>query len=96
MHLQPHETELEGGAATFDGHHTHADPVCHRIDWLTMNYLEKIASHPSEAATTLFRDPADGRFWERTYPHQAEEGPGDGPPSLHQLSEEAARERYRL
>ncbi|MBW2453417.1 MAG: hypothetical protein JRI68_02850, partial [Deltaproteobacteria bacterium] len=41
---------------------------------------------------TLFRDPSDGRLWERTYPEGHLQG--GGPPMLSTVTEEQARRRY--
>ena len=68
-----------------------ADVACERIEWLTSGSLEKIASSNWE---TLFRDPDDGRYWERTYPMS--EMHGGGPPSLFALSAEKAHAKYRF
>jgi Immunity protein 27 len=54
-------------------------------------YLAKIASSDWE---TLFRDPSDGRYWERTYLHS--ETQGGGPPSLFALSAEKAHAKYEF
>ena len=42
--------------------------------------------------SALHFDPADGRFWEYTYPQS--ELHGGGPPLMHVLSEAEAREKY--
>jgi hypothetical protein len=42
--------------------------------------------------STLYRDPADGRLWEKTFPQS--ELHGGGPPRLNVLSEEEARDKY--
>ncbi len=93
MRLKPEETTLTGGPATDVGGRAVTDPTCTRIDWLTLHHLERVAHHAPQA-TTLFRDPADGRYWERTYPLRAEQEVGDGPPALACLPEEDARTRY--
>jgi len=41
---------------------------------------------------TLYRDPDDGRYWERTYPQS--ELHGGGPPELRVLATEDARQKY--
>ncbi len=72
-----------------------ADETCKRVEALTAGVLELIAEHPEDGGwTTLFRDPRDGRFWERTYPQSHLHG--GGPPALHYLSATEARLRYRL
>ena len=70
-----------------------ADPNCERIRNFTENVLLKIAISPiSGAWETLFRDPADGRLWERTYLES--EMHGGGPPSLFLISVEDAIKKY--
>jgi hypothetical protein len=88
MKLTPTETELIGRWEMVDGR-VRGDATCERIEWLTSSYLEKISSSNWE---TLFRDPGDGRYWERTYPHG--EMQGGGPPSLFVLSAEKALAKY--
>ena len=65
------------------------DATCERIEWLVSGYLEKIASSDWE---TLFRDPSDVRYWEKTYLQS--EMHGGGPPSLFALSAEKAHAKY--
>jgi hypothetical protein len=88
MKLLPTETELIGRGEMMDGR-VLRDATSHRIDWLTGEYLEKIASTNWE---TLFRDPEGGRYWERTYPRS--EMHGGGPPALFALSVEKAHAKY--
>lgn len=95
MRLKPDEIALKGGPATDVGGRAVTDPLCTRIDWLTLHCLERVAHLPDEA-TTLFRDPADGRYWERSYPLRTQQEVGDGPPTLEYLTEEDARARYEF
>jgi hypothetical protein len=88
MKLTPTETELIRGWEMVDGR-VRADATCERIEWLVSSYLEKIASSNWEA---LFRDPDDGRYWERTY--SKSEMHGGGPPRLTVLSVEKAHAKY--
>ena len=44
-----------------------ADAVCLRIEHLTTKVFEPLAVS-SDGWDALYRDPADGRLWERTYP----------------------------
>ena len=75
------------------GTNVRGDEVCNRIEWLVSEILEKIAiSKEWGAWETPFRDPEDGRFWERTYPKG--EMQGGGPPALKQLSREQAKAKY--
>ena len=70
------------------------DATSERIDWLTTSCLEKIAASKNSGEwETLFRDPDDVRYWERTYPIGDMQG---GPSSLFALSAEKAHAKYRL
>jgi len=61
MKLSPTETELIGRWEMADGR-VRADSTCERVEWLTTNWLEKIAaSKDSGEWDMLFRDPDDGR-----------------------------------
>jgi hypothetical protein len=68
-----------------------ADAVAKRIEWLTGEVLEPLASD-SSGWETLFRDPGDGRLWEQTFPHS--EMHGGGPPRLQVISENGAAAKY--
>jgi hypothetical protein len=71
------------------------DEACNRIHWLTSQYLREVAtSLLSGGWETLFVDPDDNRYWERTYPQG--EMHGGGPPQLEVISPEIAKEKYRL
>jgi hypothetical protein len=76
--------ELAGGKGR-------GDPACARIARLTTGYLVELAL-AEEGWATLYRDPQDGRLWERTYPNS--EMHGGGPPALTAVSEEQARAKY--
>ena len=80
--LQPHETILTGNWL-FEGTSVIGDDVCRRIEWLVDSHLEKLATD-SSGWEALYRDPRDGRFWERTYPQG--EMHGGGPPQLSVVS----------
>jgi hypothetical protein len=90
--LRPDETELVG-AWVSSASGVQADENCRRIDWLTSNRLVSVGSTDSGWAT-LFRDPRDGRLWERIFPHS--EMHGGGPPSLTLITPDVARKKYRL
>jgi Immunity protein 27 len=69
------------------------DPICLRIEDLISNYFLKIGdSQESGEWETLFKDPNDGRLWERTFPNG--ELHGGGPPKLSIISEQTARIKY--
>jgi hypothetical protein len=90
--LSAHETELVG-AWVEAANGVVGDETCARIEALIRDTLEHVADHPECGAwQSLFRDPADGRFWERTYPHG--DSHGGGPPAIRCIDERAARETY--
>ena len=92
MKLQRHETDLVGKWVAA-GAVVRGDPACERIEWLIANHLKQIAhSEQYGAWETLFQDPNDGRFWERTYPQS--EMHGGGPPRLSCITTEQARGKY--
>jgi len=92
--LQSHETALVGSWFIKDGQAL-GDETCERIEWLTKHHLKKVAlSKDYGAWETLFQDPNDGRYWERTYPHS--EMHGGGPPRLVLLSAQDAMKKYQL
>lgn len=94
MSIEPDETDLVGDWI-FDGKTNRADATCERIKELTASVLKQVAvSKQWGAWETLFQDPADGRYWERTYPKG--EMHGGGPPRLTNISEAEAREKYEF
>jgi len=59
------------------------------------NQLKEIGSSPLAGAwEMLFKDPDDGRYWERTYPQG--EMHGGGSPELRCLSPQDAAAKYDL
>ena len=92
MKLLPTETILAGSWLARDGK-VHCDVTCERIDWLITHHLQMVAHSPQSGAwETLYKDPDDRRFWERTYPQG--EMHGGGPPTLRYLTTEVAVEKY--
>lgn len=92
QYLRPSETTLVGNWIERAGKVV-GDEACNRVNWLVERVLEEVAvSSQSGGWDTLYRDPADGRYWERTYPHS--EWHGGGPPTLACISEEAAKKKY--
>jgi hypothetical protein len=92
--LRPEESDLVGAWIVINGR-MEGDTTCKRIDWLLQHHLRKIATDPKSGGwTTLFQDPNDGRFWERTFPHG--EMQGGGPHRLALLSTDEVRIRYQL
>jgi hypothetical protein len=86
--LNPTETELVGQWAAH-GARVVGDDVCRRIDELTGSKLQKLADGNW---TSLYRDPDDGRLWEKTYPQGHFQG--GGPPALKCISSQEAYARY--
>lgn len=86
--LKPHEKELVGMWLDLGGRVT-GDAVCDRVIWLTSTRLEKLAENEPELAE-LYRDPRDGRLWERLLPFP------DGPPTLRLISRETAAQKFRI
>lgn len=69
------------------------DSGCQRIEWLIQSHLRKVADSPkSGALETLYRDPDDGRYWERTYPRG--EMHGGGPPTLRTIGSDEIGDKY--
>jgi Immunity protein 27 len=90
--LQPNEQLLTGSWIAQNGK-VHGDAICERIKWLLAHHLQKVADSPQWGAwETLYRDPDDGRYWERTYPQS--ELHGGGPPELRVLTTEEAGQKY--
>jgi Immunity protein 27 len=81
--LDPAETDLRG----------ERPDTAQRIQWLIENRLQHLATD-SSGWESLYRDPHDGRLWERTYPDS--ERHGGGPPRLHTLSRDDAASKYGL
>ena len=88
------EVEIVGRWISGDGEML-ADEACRRIEYLTAEYLVRVANSPTWGDwETLYRDPLDGRYWEKTYPEG--EMQGGGPPSLKTLSGSEARSKYAI
>jgi hypothetical protein len=91
--LMPDETDLIGEWIK-QGTQIVEDRVTARINWLTKHHLEQVAMSNAGAWEILYRDPEDGRYWERTYPHG--DWHGGGPPRLRNLSFAEAKEKYKI
>lgn len=94
MLLRSDENDLSGAWILVDGQ-MEGDRVAKRIDRLIATHLRKIgASHEAGGWEALCRDPADGRFWELTFP--LDHMHGGGPKRLTSLSPTDAKAKYRL
>ena len=94
MKLRPDENVLMG-SWLYVNNVVCRDDVCNRIEWLIANELKKIASSSKWGDwETLFQDPSDGRYWERTYPQGDLQG--GGPPQLRAISEKDAKSKYKI
>ena len=92
--LLPHETELVGTWIESSGRVV-GDATCERINRLTNGVLEVVQDHPKFGGwRRLFRDRADGRYWERSYPHG--DWHGGGPPALRWVSDDDVAKEYDL
>src|SRR4029453_14471605 len=90
--LSPTEHDLIGNWVVAEGG-VGTDHTAKRMEWLTTHVLEKAGDSPQYGAwETLFRDPVDGRSWERTYPKS--EMHGGGPPRLRIIPAEQTRAKY--
>jgi hypothetical protein len=90
--LQQDETVLIGSWLQESGS-VKGDEVCQRIEWLIKSHLTSLAKD-STGWETLYRDPNDGRLWERTYPQS--ELHGGGPPQLRLISVDEAITKYQI
>ncbi|NVN92055.1 MAG: hypothetical protein HXX11_15845 [Desulfuromonadales bacterium] len=90
-HIRPDETELQGFWIDLGSSMT-PDANWERIEKLTSDYLEHLAM-TSDGRERLYRDPADGRLWERI--PVAHNLPA-GPPLLQVISPSRAQEKYSV
>jgi|GEM_PF-527504 len=88
IHLKPDETDLRCEWNFVAGKMIGND-VCDRIAFLIKHHLKKVAGGGWE---TLYVDPNDSRYWERTY--RKGEMHGGGLPRLAVLSKEQAEAKY--
>lgn len=89
--LGANEGRLEGAWESAPDGAPRPDAAWRRIRWLAANALERVAMREGGWAV-LYRDPADGRLWELTFP-QGTLLDG-GPPRLETVSPDGARRRY--
>jgi Immunity protein 27 len=90
--LRPDESLLRGQWDDLHGE-IKPDAVSLRIDSLVQSQLIRVAADVS-GWDVLFRDPADGRLWELTYPHSASHG--GGAPQLAVVDSRVAASKYRI
>ena len=89
--IKPNETRIVGWTMTESGAASNEDS--RRIGYLVKHCLVKLGND-SSGWGTLFTDPSDGRLWEMIFPYS--ERHGGGPPELHCISAEEAKEKYGL
>ncbi len=94
MSRKPHssETSLVGSWVEKDNSIVQ-DSICERIQWLTDSYFEQIAID-GDNWSALYKNPADGSYWELTYPQSHMHG--GGPPTLQRISKDDACKRYSI
>jgi len=92
MQIDFKETLLEGRWQIENGRVVE-NPECRRIHDLISSYLILLGSSEN-GWEKLFRDPADGRYWELTYPHSYLHG--GGPPLLQNISTADAKAKYNF
>lgn len=92
MKLAPAETDLIG-KWRLEGDAIVADESCKRIDWLIDHHLVYVGTD-SSGWDDLYRDPQDGRLWERTWPQS--EMHGGGPPRLTCVTIGEASKKYKI
>lgn len=88
--IGPNETEIIG-RWVLDNGNVVPDPVSQRIALLISRHLVNLGSDPS-GWDTLYRDPADGRLWEKSLSDSGQHG--GGPPSLRWISVDEATRKF--
>lgn len=89
--IESHESEIKGSHIFALGNVV-ADETSRRIHDLVNGYLIKLG-HDDSGWATLFKDPGDGRLWELIYAQS--ELHGGGPPSLFNITRQAAELKYQ-
>jgi hypothetical protein len=90
--LHPEETELLGEWVAQDNS-IHADEVSERIKALIKHCLKEVAVSDN-GWEILYKDMADSRYWELSYPNS--EFHGGGAPKLAVISLEETKLKYNL
>jgi len=91
MKIEHDETIIEGKWILDSHNKVVGDDACRRVHDLKLNYLLKLATDES-GWDILYKDPADGRFWELIYPQS--EMHGGGPPTLRNLTQAETKQKY--
>lgn len=89
--LGPEESTLIGQWVV-DGGSIRKDAVAERIEALVRGHLIEVATTDAGSWEVLYRNPADDRLWELTYPQG--EMHGGGPPALTLVSADNAARKY--
>ena len=84
------ETHFVGRWVVVDGE-TQSDATAKRIESLVRDRLVRVGV-TADGWATVYRDPADGRLWEHTYPQSSLQG--GGPPSLVVIAASDAAQKY--
>ncbi len=90
--INPTETRITGKWIVIDGH-VQSDEAEQRIRELISTYLRYLSTDNS-GWEKLYRDPADGRYWELTFPNGALQA--GGPPELRCIDKNDALAKYTL
>ena len=90
MKIAPDEEEIVGKIVIREGSAV-LDDTGKRVESLTSSCLQRIGVDAS-GWDCLYRDPADGCYWERTYPKS--DMHGGGPPKLQHISIDVAELKY--
>ena len=88
LHIKPHETEIIGRYFLRKGQLV-PDDNCERVAQLINGYLEFMAKDKT-GWTSLYKDPNDGRYWEKAYLQN--ETHGGGPASLRVVTKRKLKE----
>ncbi len=90
--ISPEETLIVGAWQMVDGTMV-PDSELLRIRTLVSTELEHVAAS-SSGWEMLYRDPRDGRYWEKFYPNS--EMHGGGPESLRVLDDKTIQQKYGI
>jgi hypothetical protein len=90
--LEKNEVLIKGISSLKEGKFTPSETT-RRIEYLQENILKKVSTRDG-GWTILYLDESDGRYWELFY---ADDNDHDvGPPSLRNISEAEAKEKYKF